>query len=159
VGEVAQNQTQDQTQHDQPQAASAGVMALPALGRALAGAEGGGEAGGEGGTVVEPGGGTVVGALVGAAVGGVLAVVAPQVYSKAKDEAGKAWTKFQTGVGHLGKLAGPDKDPRKGWKKTVHRVANEMDRHADRMQGHQGAANAIRFAADILRALIPNDPI
>jgi RHS repeat-associated protein len=41
VGEVAQNQTQDQTQHDQPQAASAGVMALPALGRALAGAEGG----------------------------------------------------------------------------------------------------------------------
>lgn len=139
-------------------AASVGVMALPALGRALAGAEGGGELGGAAGTV-EPGAGNVVGAVAGAVTGAVVAVVAPQVYSKAKDEAGKAWTKFQTGVEHLGKLAGPDKDPRKGWKQTVHRVANEMDRHADRMQGHQGAANAIRFGADILRAMIPNDPI
>lgn len=72
--------------------------------------EGGGEVGGASGTV-EPGPGNVAGAVAGAVTGAVVAVVAPQVYSKPKDEAGKAWTKFQTGVEHLGKLAGRDKDP------------------------------------------------
>jgi hypothetical protein len=104
----------------------------------------------------------VVGAVAGAVTGAVVAVVAPKVYAKSKDEAKDAWTKFKTGVEHLTsqtKLGGPDKNPRNKWKQTAHRVANEMDRHADRMQGHQGSANAIRSGADILRAMIPNDPI
>jgi RHS repeat-associated protein len=158
--DYVQNQSRDQSQPTQPpvSAASVGIIALPALGRALAGAEGGAELGSAAGTV-EPGGGNAVGAVAGALAGAVVAVVAPQVYSKSKDEAGKAWNKFKTGVEHLGKLAGPDKDPKNGWKDTVRRVANDMDRHADRMQGHKGTANAIRFAADILRAMIPNSPI
>jgi hypothetical protein len=139
--------------------ASAGVMVLPILGRALAGGEGGAEGGGAIGTV-EPGGGNLVGAIIGAVAGAATAALAPTLYSKAKDEAGKAWQKFETAKEHLGspnKLGGPDKDPRRGWKGTVRRAADEMDKHADRMTGHQTAARAIHLAADFVRGLIPED--
>lgn len=91
-------------------------MTLPDLGRALAGAEGAGEVDGATGTV-EPGPGNVVGAVAGAVTRAVVAVVDPQVYSKAKDD-----SRLESST--LGKLVGPDKDPRKGWKQTVHRVSN-----------------------------------
>ncbi len=139
--------------------ASVGVMALPILARAGVGAMEGGEGGFAVGTA-EPGPGNVLGAAAGALVGAGIAVAAPQVYEKSKAEAGKAWTKFASAVEHAGKLKGsPDRDPRNKWKQTMRRVASEMDQHADRMTGHQGTANAIRFAADLVRGLIPNDPI
>jgi RHS repeat-associated protein len=160
AGQAAAQTAQNQSQQDQSQtsAASAGVLVLPALGRAILGAEEGGEAGAVAGTV-EPGGGNAVGAVAGAVTGAVVAVVAPQVYSKSKDEAKKAWKKLDTAIEHLGKLSGPGQDPRRGWKATVRRAADEMDAHADRMTGHQGISNAIHFAADLVRGLIPNDPI
>jgi cytochrome c2 len=114
------------------------------------------ETGGALGTV-EPGGGNVLGAVIGGVVGAVAGAVAPHVYAKAKNEAGKAWQKFKTAHEHLTspqKLGGPDKDPRGGWKQTVQRIADSMDEHADRITSRQ-SANAIRFAADLLRSWIP----
>jgi phage tail tape-measure protein len=156
----SQNPTdaQAQQQKKQPSQASAGVLALGIGARALVGAEEGGEAGAAAGTV-EPGGGNVVGAVVGAVAGAATAALAPTIYSKAKDEAAKGWTKFKTALAHHEKLSSsPNQDPRGGWKQTMRRVANEMDRHADNMgQGHQTAAKALRFGADLVRGLIPDD--
>ncbi len=157
-----QSQTADPQAAQPPQTpqtsqASAGALALPLIGRAIAGAESGAEAGGTAGTV-EPGGGNLAGAVGGAIVGGLAAAVAPQAYAKAKDEAGQAWTKLKTAIKHHEKLStNPDKDPRNKWKQTMHRVANEMDEHANNMKGHQTTANAIRFMADVVRSMIPGD--
>ena len=157
----AQNQSQSQTQQNQQQSiqqpvqgASAGVLALGIGARALLGAQEGAQAGAAAGTA-EPGGGNVAGAVIGAVAGAAVAALAPTIYSKSKDEAQKAWTKLKTAVDHLGptKLGGPARNPRGGWKQTLRRIANDMDKHADRMTGHQGTANAIRLAADFVRGL------
>jgi hypothetical protein len=151
--QIQQNQQQTGQQSSQ---ASVGVLTMPLVGRAIVGAEEGAEGGGAAGTV-EPGGGNLVGAVVGAVAGAVVAAAAPTMYAKAKDEASKAWQKFKTAHEHLTsseKLGGPDKDPRRGWKQTVRRIADSMDEHADRITS-QKAANAIRFGADLLRSWIP----
>ncbi len=161
--DTKKDDNKDQTPQDpkQPQKtseASLGVLALPFLARAGVGALEGAEGGAAAGTA-EPGGGNVVGALIGATAGAVTAALAPTVYSKSKDEAKKAWTKFHTAVAHYEKLmSSPHQDPRSSWKQTIRRIANDMERHAGNMTGHQGTASAIRFAAQILRTLVANDP-
>jgi hypothetical protein len=81
--------------------------------------------------------------------------LAPQVFSKTKDEMDKALTKLETGIEHLGKLTNsPDKDPRGKWKGTIKKVADAIDQHADRMTGHQKMANNLHEAADWLRSKI-----
>jgi hypothetical protein len=98
-------------------------MALPIIGRAIAGLEGGAEVGAGAGTI-EPGPGNVAGAVVGALVGTVAAVAAPSAFAKSKAALETARKHFETAVGHLtspGKMGGPAKDPRRGWKTTVKR--------------------------------------
>ncbi len=153
-----QQQDQNQPQQPTPSQASAGVGALPLIGRIIVGGEDGAEVGTGLGSA-EPGGGNAVGAVAGAVAGAVTAALAPAVYSKAKDEAAKGWAKFKTAIEHYGKLnSSPDKDPRKGWKNTMRRVADDMDRHADKMgQNHPTMGNALRLGADFVRGIIPND--
>ena len=154
---AAQPQNQQSPQNPSPQSSSAAVGVLP-LGigaRALVGLEVGGEAGAEGGTAAEPGGGTVVGAVIGAAVGTAIAVVAPKAFSAASDALDKVKKKLYTAIDHLtspSKMGGPDQDPRRGWRNTVRRNANQMDQLANKI-ANKNLANATRFAAQLLRGL------
>ena len=150
-----QNQRPPQGLPEQQSSATVGVMALGIGGRALAGFQLGGEAGAEGGTVVEPGGGTLGGAVIGAAVGTAVAVLAPKAFSATKDALGKVSKKLDTAIDHLtspNKMGGPDQDPRRGWRNTVRRNADQMDQLANKI-GNKNLANATRFAAQLLRGL------
>jgi RHS repeat-associated protein len=137
---------------------SAAVGTLPLMiGRALAGAELGGEAGAEGGTVLEPGGGTVIGAAAGAIILGTAAALSPNAYAKTKDAIDKATKFLDTAIEHLGKLNNdPAKDPRKGWKDTVRKSADNMDKAAGKI-GNKNVAGLVRSTANLMRALIPED--
>jgi RHS repeat-associated protein len=141
--------TQASVQQQSVSQSSVGIMALPIIGRAIAGLEGGAEAGAITGTI-EPRAGNVVGAVVGAVVGTVAAVAAPSAFAKTKDALETAGRHFDTAVDHLTssiKMGGPDKDPRRGWKATVERSANRM--------GNNKLADIIHFGADMLRGTLP----
>jgi hypothetical protein len=114
----------------------------------------GAEAGGAAGTV-EPGGGNLVGALAGAAIGGAVAALAPTIYSKSKDAIRDVGTHLKTALDHLGKLNGPDQNPnpRRGWRDTVRKSADNISKQADKI-ANKHLANAARFTADLLRGLV-----
>jgi RHS repeat-associated protein len=152
--QLTQNQQQATQQQEQPSQASAGLVVLPLIGRAIVGAEEGATGGAVAGTV-EPGGGNVAGAVVGAVVGAAAAALAPTIYSKSKDAAKKAASQLERALEHLGptKLGGPDQRPRQGWKQTVRDAANQIDKHADRI-ANEGLSNAAHLTADLLRGLV-----
>jgi hypothetical protein len=131
-----------------------GIAALPILARAGVGALEGAEGGAAAGTV-EPGGGNVVGAVIGAAAGAAVAALAPTIYSKAKDAAKSIAKHIDTAIDHLGKLNGPDQNPnpRRGWRDTVRKSADNISKQADKI-ANKNLANAARFAADLLRGLV-----
>lgn len=152
----AQNQSNTQTQQNQQQSiqqpvqdASAGVLALGIGARALLGAQEGGEAGAALGSA-EPGGGNLVGAVIGVAAGAVTAALAPTIYSKSKDAAKAAASQVERALSHLGKLGGPDKEPRRGWRQTVRDAANQIDKHADRI-ANKTVSNGLHLLADFIR--------
>jgi hypothetical protein len=161
-----QNQNQSpgsaQSQTPQPSTAeqtnlSAAVGTLPLIGRAIAGAELGAETGAGGGTAVEPGGGTAVGAAVGAVALATVAALSPNAYTKTKDAIKSASQSLKTALDHLGKLnKDPAKDPRGGWRETVRRSADNMDKAADRI-ANKNVAAAVRSTANLMRALVPEE--
>jgi RHS repeat-associated protein len=136
---------------------SEAVGSLPIMmGRALAGAELGAEVGAEGGTTIEPGGGTLVGVAVGTVVLGTVAALSPNTFTKTKDALDKVSAKIKTAIDHLNspdKLGGPDQGPRRGWKNTVRRNADQIDKYADSI-ANKNLANAARFTAQLLRGLV-----
>jgi RHS repeat-associated protein len=152
-----QNAGTAQSQTPQPQQtsnSSAGLLALPLLARAGAGALEGGEAGGAAGTV-EPGGGNLVGAIAGTVLGATVAALAPNIYTKTKDALSDVGTHLSTAIDHLGKLNGPDQNPnpRQGWKDTVRKSADNIDKQANKIS-NKSLANAAHYTADLLRGLV-----
>jgi hypothetical protein len=118
------------------------------------------------GTAAEPGGGTIVGGWVGgaegaqtgaetgAAAGAAVGALAPIVYTKTKDATSKIGAFLNTALDHLGKLNGPDQNPnpRKGWKDTVRKSADNIDKQANRVSDGT-LKNAAHYVADVLRGL------
>lgn len=161
-----QNQQPPQQDQTKPSAVVVGA-AVGAVGGAVVGAVVGVASGAAVGTAVEPGGGTVVvgiiggaqgaqaGAETGAVIGAAAGALAPVVYTKTK-EATKAVAKLiNTALDHLGKLNGPDQNPnpRRGWRDTVRKSADNISKQADKI-ANKHLANAARFTADLLRGLV-----
>jgi hypothetical protein len=121
----------------------------------------GGTAGGAVGTLAEPGGGTVGGVIIGgtegakdgAAAGAVAGAAAGVIYTQSKDALSKVAQHLDTALEHLGKLANsPDQDPRNGWKQTVRKSADNIDKQSDRI-ANKTLSNAGHYVADLLRGL------
>jgi len=155
----AQKQNTDQT------SASRTGAAIGTVAGAIFGGIGGALGGATVGTAVEPGGGTIVvgveggtegaqaGAETGAAAGAAVGALAPVVYTKTKDALDKVGSFINTAIDHLGKLNGPEQDPRGGWKDTVRRSADNIDKQAGRISNGT-LRNAAHFTADVLRGLV-----
>ncbi len=128
----------------------------------VAGAIVGGIAGGAGGTLVEPGGGTLVGiglggtegAKDGAVAGAVVGATAGVVYTESKDALNKVGKHIEAALKHLDKLANdPGWQPRKDWKDTVRKSADNIDKQSNRI-ANKNLSNAGHWVADMLRGLV-----
>jgi RHS repeat-associated protein len=157
-----QNQSTTVSQQEQAQNAATGAVVGGVVGGIIGGVVGG-TAGGAIGTFAEPGGGTVGGVILGgsegakdrAAAGAAVGAAAGIMYTQSKDALDKIKPKIATAIEHLtspNKLGGPDQDPRGGWKTTVRRNADQIDKLADKV-ANKNLANAARFTAQLLRGL------
>jgi RHS repeat-associated protein len=138
-----------------------------AVGGAIIGGVIGGVSGATAGTAVEPGGGTVVlgivgagagaqkGAEIGAAAGAAAGALGAVVYTQSKEATKAVANLINTAIDHLGKLNGPDQNPNphRGWRDTVRKSADNISKQADKI-ANKHLANAARFTADLLRALV-----
>jgi hypothetical protein len=100
--------------------------------------------------------GAQAGAEIGAAAGAAVGALAPVVYTKTKDAAAKATEHVKTALAHLSgdKLGGPAKDPRGGWRNTVQRSADAIEKQANRIS-NKTVANGLRLLSDFIRGAIP----
>jgi hypothetical protein len=95
----------------------------------------------------------VEGAKDGAVIGAVVGALAPVVYTKTKEALTKVGSQVERALVHLGKLKGPDQNPRKGWKQSVRDAANQIDKQAGRISNTY-LRNTAHFVADAFRVLV-----
>ena len=79
--------------------------------------------------------------------------VGPVVYSTTKKAADQVAQHLDTALEHLGKLGGPDQDPRNRWKDTVRKSADNIDKKADKI-ANKHLRNSAHYIADLLRGLV-----
>ncbi len=98
-------------------------------------------------------GGAQAGAEIGAAAGAVMGAAVGLVYSKATKATEAIQKHFITAKEHLEKLKGdPGKDPKRNWKDTMRKSAENMDKRADQL-ANKHLGNAVHFTADVIRTI------